>query len=60
MPNQIFRDHIINNIRGAIQESSNAATRVNHSALKGRIREIVVTNLFRPILPLGVETGNGK
>jgi hypothetical protein len=59
MANKIFRDHIINNIKKAMHDFSNA-TRVNHPGLKGRIREIVLSNLFRPILPLGMEIGNGK
>lgn len=59
MANQIFRDHVIKNIRGAMQEYSNAAM-VDHPGLKGHIREIALTNMFKPILPLGVDIGNGK
>lgn len=33
---------------------------IDHSGLKGRIREIITERLLKPILPPGVETGNGK
>lgn len=33
---------------------------IDHSGLKGRIREIITEKLLKPILPPGVETGNGK
>jgi hypothetical protein len=59
MANKIFRDHIIKNIKGAMQDFSNTI-QINHPALKGRIREIALTNLFKPILPFGVGIGYGK
>lgn len=59
MANKIFRSNIISNIKRAMQAFSDAS-RINHPALKGRIREIVLTNLLNPILPLGVEIGYGK
>lgn len=59
MPNDLFRDRVINQILTAVSESSNAR-RVEHPSLQGRVREIALDHLFRPLLPFGLEIGTGK
>lgn len=59
MPNEIFRNRIINNINYAIQEAKDAIN-ANHPGLEGRIREIAVSNLFKPLLMEGISLGTGK
>ena len=59
MPNNIYRDRIINKIDYAVKEAKNAA-QVNHAGLTGRIREIAISSVFQPMLPSGFEIGTGK
>jgi len=59
MANPSFRDELIKEIRAALQSFKNAA-RIDHSGLKGLVREILTEKLLQPILPPGVEIGNGK
>ncbi len=59
MPNDLFRGRVINHIQTAVRESTNAS-KVEHPLLQGRIREIALGHLFRPLLPFGLEIGTGK
>lgn len=57
--NQFFRDRLLNNIKRAIGEAEIAST-VSHRFLIGRIREIALENLIRPILSSEFSCGTGK
>lgn len=59
MPNQIYRDNLINYIQYAVNEARNAA-RVDHAGLIGKIRELAAEKLLRPILPSAFHIGTGK
>ncbi len=59
MPNDLFRNKVITRINAAISEYRDASG-IEHRALQGRIREIALDNLFRPLLPSGIEIGTGK
>jgi len=59
MPNDIFRDRVNNLIQSAIKEALNVK-KIEHPFLQGRIREIVLDNIFKPLLILGTECGTGK
>jgi hypothetical protein len=59
MPNLIFRERLINKIRYAMQEATNAV-RADHPGLTGMIRELAASDLLQPILPIGFEIGTGK
>jgi hypothetical protein len=59
MTNQLFRDRLVNSIRHAISEAQNAS-KVEHSGVRGRIREIAASSIFLPMLPGGFEIGTGK
>lgn len=59
MTNQIYRDRIINNVEYAVKEALNAM-QVDHAGLKGRIRELALSQIFAPMLPAGFDIGTGK
>lgn len=59
MPNKIFRNKLRNSITYAINEARDASE-VEHPGLKGRIRELVTSQLLQPLLPAGYEIGTGK
>jgi hypothetical protein len=59
MPSAIIRDRILNNIGLAVREAE-AARRVKHPGIQGRIRELLVANLLRPVLPNGFDVVGGK
>ncbi len=59
MTNLIFRQHLLNKVRHAIQEADGAIL-ANHPGLIGTIRELVASSLIRPILPIGFDTACGK
>ena len=59
MPNSIFRQRAINIVSAAVKESDSASL-LDHSALRGRVREIVVDRLMQPFLPSAFEVGTGK
>jgi len=59
MSHDLFRRKVITRIKTAIMEFTDAAG-VGHPFLKGRIREIALDNLFKPLLPAGFEIGTGK
>lgn len=59
MAKQFYRDRLINNIKHALGEARNAS-KVEHSGMRGRIREIAASDIFSPMLPGGFEIGTGK
>jgi Domain of unknown function (DUF6602) len=59
MANQLFRKDVKKNIVSALQDFADIGD-IDHPGMKGRIREIITEKLLRPILPPGVEIGNGK
>jgi hypothetical protein len=59
LANQILRNEIKKEVMRALQSFADIDD-VDHSGLKGRIREIITEKLLKPILPPGVETGYGK
>ena len=59
MPNQIYRDKMINNIQYAVNEARTAA-KVDHPGLTGRIRELAADKILRPVLPAAFAIGTGK
>ena len=58
MANMLFRDRLSNDCRRMVQEAK-ALGPVEHAGLKGRLREIVVANVIKPILPQQLEVGTG-
>lgn len=59
MPHDLFRRNVITQMNSAISKSQDAAG-VDHPFLQGRIREIALENLFKPLLPAGLEIATGK
>lgn len=57
--NQIFRDLFITRVEAALREAR-AAAAVQHPGVKGRIREVLISELFRPLLPADVGVGHGQ
>lgn len=54
-----YRDFYLARAQSAIA-AAKAATDIPHPGLKGEIREILVRDLFRPLLPLDVGVGTGQ
>lgn len=59
LSNEIFRNELKKEIQAAIKAYEDAAV-LDHSGLRGRVREIVTEKLLRPILSPGIEIGTGK
>lgn len=59
MANTLFRQNLILKIKGAIEEAKNASN-LDHNYLIGRVREIVISNLFSPLLSDNFSIGTGK
>lgn len=59
MANNVFRDHYKRVVKAAVDKAVSAKL-AGHSGLEGRIREVVVDELLRPMLPPGVAIGTGK
>lgn len=59
MAHQVYLDRIVSYISGAIAEAR-SVSQINHPGLRGRIREIAVDRIFRPVLPNYVNIGTGK
>lgn len=57
--NTVYRDLILARIR-AMVDAARAVTNITHKGLKGQLREIVIRDLFRPLLPSDVGTGTGQ
>lgn len=56
--NKAYRDLFISRITAAIG-TARAAAEVTHTGVKGTIREILIRDLFRPLLPSDVGIGTG-
>ncbi len=56
--NKQFKEKIITNIRNVLDDS-NWAENFNHQGLKGRSREIFLTNLIKPMLSPNIEISSG-
>jgi len=55
----VYRNFVLSKITGAVA-ASRAATLVQHDGLKGQIREIVIRDLLRPLLPSDIGVGSGE
>ncbi len=54
-----YRDFILSKVSAAVSGARAAAT-MKHSGVKGQIREIVIRDLLRPLLPADVGIGTGE
>jgi len=54
-----YRDLILSRVRSAVG-AARAARGISHHGLLGEIREILVRDLFRPLLPADVGVGTGQ
>lgn len=59
MPNELYRNRMLNDIDYAVREAKSAAL-LAHNGLVGRVRELMVSRLLAPMLPAGFEVGTGK
>jgi len=59
MPNDLFRNRVKNRINYAIAEADDAI-KANHPGLEGRIREIAMSDIFKPLLSHDLDIGTGK
>jgi hypothetical protein len=57
--NQAYRDILVARIQGAVA-AANSMAHVQHSGRKGRLREILIRQLFRPLLPMDIGVGTGE
>lgn len=59
MANQYFRDRLRINISAALA-SATTASQIDHPGIQGRIREVTLNQLLKPLLPTDVDVGTGK
>lgn len=59
MGNEIFRDRLNAKIAYALAEARNCS-RLDHPGMIGEVRQIVIDNLLKPLMPDGVHIGSGK
>lgn len=59
MVNELVKSSVRDYIDTAIRDARSAAA-VNHSGMRGTIREIAIKNLFAPLLTSQNDTGSGK
>lgn len=57
--NTVYRDLILARVQAAIG-AAKAVTNITHKGLKGQLREIVIRDLFCPLLPSDVGVGTGE
>jgi hypothetical protein len=57
--NTVYRALMLARV-GAAVGAAKAVTNVKHEGLKGQLREIVIRDLFRPLLPSDVGVGTGE
>jgi hypothetical protein len=57
--NSTFRDLVVARIASAVREARAAAS-VANKVVKGEIREILIRDLFRPLLPADIGVGHGQ
>jgi hypothetical protein len=56
--NQLYRSLVVERVRYAVA-SARAAAPLEHAGVKGAIRETLIADLFRPLLPWDVGIGTG-
>ena len=54
-----YRELILNRSHAAVG-AARAVMNIRHKGLKGQLREILIRDLFRPLLPADVELGTGE
>jgi len=54
----IYKD-LVQSRAAAVIGAANALSQLGHSGLKGKMREIVIRDLLRPLLPIDVGLGTG-
>lgn len=59
LPNEILRNELKKEIKGALKAYHDASA-LDHSGLRGRVREITAEKLIKPIISPGIEIGTGK
>ena len=57
--NTAYRDVILARVQAAVG-AAKAVTNITHKGLRGQLREIVIRDLFRPLLPADVGVGTGE
>ena len=57
--NETYRNLYLAKISGAIAEA-NACSGIQHCGVKGRLREVLIRKLFRPLLPNDIGLGTGE
>ena len=57
--NVVYRDLILARVQAAVG-AAKALTNITHKGLKGQLREIVIRDLFHPLLPSDVGVGTGE
>lgn len=57
--NTAYRDLMLARVHAAI-DAARAVLNIRHNGLKGQLREIVIRDLFRPLLPADVGLGTGE
>jgi hypothetical protein len=57
--NTVYLDLILGPVKAAL-DAAKGVSNINHKVLKGQLREILVRELFRPLLPSDVGVGTGK
>jgi len=57
--NYAYLDLVLARVRAAVS-AAEALKRISHQGLKGQLRELVIRDLFRPLLPADVGLGTGE
>ena len=58
MANSIFRTRLISSVATAVRHAHDAA-QSSHLGVRGRLREVALQELIRPLLPNGIQAGTG-
>jgi hypothetical protein len=56
--NQLYHDLVVERVRAAVA-SARAVAPMEHAGVKGAIREVLIADLFRPLLPADIGVGTG-
>lgn len=59
MPNDIFRQDMISRLSAAIRNSELVASQLSHPGVKGKLREFLVKQILKPVLPDRFRIGTG-
>ncbi|PSU69785.1 hypothetical protein C9J22_12970 [Photobacterium phosphoreum] len=57
--NNLYQELLRAKIKGAIEEAK-AASAISHNGLKGTVLEILISKLFKPLLPSDISIGTGQ